>query len=130
MVCPVPGRDADEVEAAGTAPRAVGLKPSLGGTAEAFFLGGRERFVGVLKSAFGAGLHLDEHKSILLFRHDVQLKMTGTPVAGEYAPAHAAEAGGGRVFTFGPGLCPGRGGPLFRRGAGGALPLGQTAQEA
>ena len=130
MVCPVPGRDADEVEAAGTAPRAVGLKPSLGGTAEAFFLGGRERFVGALKSAFGAGLHLDEHKSILLFRHDVQLKMTGTPVAGEYAPAHAAETSGGRVFAFGPGLRLGRGRSLFRFGDGEPLPFAQTAQKA
>jgi hypothetical protein len=65
----------------------MGFKPCLGGAAKAFLLGGSEGFKGTLQTTFGAGLHFHENESSLFLGHDIQLKLAGTPVAGEYIPS-------------------------------------------
>ena len=114
MVCPCAGRDTDEVEAAGPAPRIVGFKPCLGGAAEAFLLGGGESFKGAFKAAFGAGLHFHKNKGSLFLGHDIQLKLAGAPVAVEYIPSKAGKVGCGRLLTFCPGSGLGRARPWGR----------------
>ena len=75
MVCPLAGRDADEVETTGALPCVVSVEPSLSGTDEAFLLDGGECLVRALQTAVGASLHFHEDEDAAFFGHDVQFEM-------------------------------------------------------